>query len=260
MTSTPTSAVNLFLFAHQDDEYGVYPVLERLVSQREAITIVYLTSGTLDGRRSERRNEESVSVLARIGIDSRDIHFLGADLALPDGKLYRHMEEGAAAVLDLFDASTPPHRVFTPAWEGGHQDHDATHIIACYLAQAFACLETSRQFPLYNGCGLRGILWHTFLPLPDNGPVESSRISWGERLRCLRYGLGYRSQWATWLGLYPMYALHLLIRGKQYLQALHPQRLSSAPHPGQCLYERRGFCTSEQFGYHTRALVDKITR
>jgi hypothetical protein len=107
---------------------------------------------------------------------------------------------------------------------------------------------------------LPGCLWHTFSPLPDNGPVEAIRLSWRQRLRYLRLCLMYTSQWRTWLGLYPMYALHLLTRGQQYLQPLRPERLTSAPHPGASLFERRGFCTRGEFGYHTKAMIDKITR
>ena len=71
--------MNLFLFAHQDDEYGVFPVLEKLVAQGEAVSVVYLTSGTLDGQPSERRNQESIGVLGRIGVTERNIHFAGTD-------------------------------------------------------------------------------------------------------------------------------------------------------------------------------------
>ena len=259
MISIRTSVMNLFLFAHQDDEYGVFPVLEKLVAADEAIDVVYLTSGTLDGQPSGRRNRESAGVLAKIGIPGSRIHFVGTEHGLPDGQLYHHIEAGARAVLNLYADNRTPTRIFTPAWEGGHQDHDATYIIACYLAQSFSCLENSRQFPLYNGHGLVGSLWHTFLPLADNGPVECSRIGWRQRLRYLRYCLAYRSQWPTWLGLYPMYALSLLTRGRQNLQPLRLHRITTPPHPGRCLYERRGFCTREEFGYHTRAMVDKIT-
>jgi len=250
--------VNLFLFAHQDDEYGVFPLLEQLVARGEQITVIYLTSGTLDGQPSARRNRESGDVLARIGIATTDIYFAGADSNFPDGKLYQHVKDGVAAVLAFLDSMDAPTRIYAPAWEGGHQDHDAAHIIACYLASKFACLETSRQFPLYHGMGLPGIFWHTFLPIPSNGVVESFPIHWRQRFRCLRYGLRYRSQWSTWLGLYPMYVLYLLTRGRQYLQPFNLARLRQPPHEGACLYERRGFCTQEQFGYYTKALVDEI--
>lgn len=250
--------MNLFLFAHQDDEYGVFPLLEQLVGRRESIRVVYLTSGTLDGQRSERRNRESTDVLARIGIEETQIYFAGADSKFPDGKLYQYAKEAAAAVVAFLENGVAPTRIYAPAWEGGHQDHDAAHIIACYLASRFGCLETSRQFPLYHGMGLPGIFWHTFLPMPSNGAVESFPIDWRQRFRCLRYGLRYRSQWSTWLGLYPMYTLYLLTRGRQYLQPFSIARLRQPPHDGACLYERRGFCTQEQFRYHTEALVDEM--
>jgi hypothetical protein len=250
--------MNLFLFPHQDDEYGVYPELQKLVTKNQAVNIVYLTSGTLDGSPSARRNLESMRVLERIGIPRRHIHFLGTDLELPDGALYQHAEQASEAVFALLASHQKPTRIYTPAWEGGHQDHDAAYAIACDLATRFDCLNASRQFPLYQGYGLIGSMWHTFLPLVDNGRVESRRISWFQRLRCLGYCLNYASQWRTWVGLYPMYALNLLLRGKQLLQPLDPTRLHASPHDGELLYERRGYCSREQFTYHIQGLIDKI--
>lgn len=220
--------------------------------------MVYLTSGTLDGRPSERRNRESATVLSKIGLAPEQIHFLGTEFSFPDGRLYQQIESASAAVRNLYRDRTKPTRIFTPAWEGGHQDHDATHIVACYLAKYYACIESSRQFPIYHGNGLPGIMWHTFSPLPANGKPEIIPIRFSQLLRYLRYCLHYHSQWTTWLGLYPMYALNLMIRGKQYLQPLHLKRLQTAPHPGRCLYERRKFCKRDQFVRSTRGLVEAI--
>ena len=252
--------MNLFLFAHQDDEYGIFPVLEQLVARGEPLAVAYLTSGTPDGRISAQRNAESVRVLTHLGLTPEQIHFPGAELNLPDGQLYQHLQQACVGVLHLLEDGTPPTRIFTPAWEGGHQDHDATHIVACYLAQKFSCLEASRQFPLYHGQGLPGILWHTFLPLTQNGPAESMRIFWRQRWRYLGYCLTYHSQWLTWLGLYPPYALNILTKGEQYLQPLNLDRLRAAPHAGRLLYQRREFCSQEQFVFHTATLIDRITR
>ena len=250
--------MNLFLLAHQDDEYGVYPVLEELVARQEEVAVVYLTSGTFDGSLCTRRNQESLKVLTKIGLKPEHIHVLGAETNLPDGKLHEHAEQACATLMQKFSPIAPK-RIFTPAWEGGHQDHDASHIIACFLADQFCCLDVSRQFPLYQGQGLPSICWHTFKPLPENGHAESIRINWRQRLRYLGYCLHYRSQWATWVGLYPMYALKLFTSGRQYLQPLSLERLQHAPHSGTCLYERRGFCTRQQFTYHTRNLIDKMS-
>lgn len=250
--------MNLFLFAHQDDEYAIFPVLEKLAHDSEPVTVIYLTSGDLEGNPSPARNSESTAVLRRLGLRPGQIVFLGTQLKLPDSQLHRHIERAAFALAHWCDETTRPSRIYAPAWEGGHQDHDATHIIACWLAIKYSCLEHSRQFPIYHGRGLRGIFWHTFSPLPDNGPVETSAIAWRRKLRYLRLCLQYRSQWKTWLGLLPMYAINLVARGQQILQPLNPGRLAYPPHEGRCLYERRGVCDRDQFAYHTRCLVDKI--
>ena len=54
------------------------------------------------------------------------------------------------------------------AWEGGHQDHDAVHIVGVRSAQRCGVLASSRQFPLYRRadnrrvdglCGTTGEQW-----------------------------------------------------------------------------------------------------
>lgn len=250
--------MNLFLFAHQDDEYAVYSVLEQLVAQKQPLKLVYLTSGTPGGELSQRRNRESLQVLADIGIAAPEIYFIGADAGIPDAKLCQYLDRAANCVQQLYSATAAPTRIYTPAWEGGHQDHDATYLIACYLARRFDCVATSRQFPLYQGQGLPGSLWHTFAPLSANGAVEATPLSVHQRLRYLRYCLSYPSQWSSWLGLFPMVMLNLFTQGRQYLQPLLLERVAEDPHAGACLYQRRGACSREQFVACTRDFVDRI--
>lgn len=250
--------MNLFLLPHQDDEYGVFSILEKLAAAQEQVTVAYLTTGTLDGRPSVRRNDESLSVLKHLGIDRKDVLFIGESIGIPDSQLWRYIDGAIAGLLDRLSDGHRVSSIYTPAWEGGHQDHDAAYIIACYLAQEFACVQSSRQFPLYNGRGLPGPMWRTFDPMSANGEVHSATIPWRARFRYLLYCLSYRSQLRTWMGLLPMYALSLMLKGKQFLQPLVPLRLKEEPHSGTCLYERRGFCSRAQFVYHTKAMVDKI--
>ncbi|MEM8660473.1 MAG: PIG-L family deacetylase, partial [Pseudomonadota bacterium] len=150
--------MNLFLLPHQDDEYGVFPILERLAAKQEKVAVAYLTTGTLDGSHCPRRNDESLGVLKNLGVDSAEVIFIGESEGIPDSQLWRHADRAAAALLATFKRVNQVSRIYTPAWEGGHQDHDAAYIIACYLAQEYRCLERSRQFPLYNGRGLPGAM------------------------------------------------------------------------------------------------------
>ena len=67
-----------------------------------------------------------------------------------------------------------PDEVYLPAWEGGHQDHDAGHLLGLSLAAPGLRL---RQFPLYQGAGLPGPFFRVMAPLPGNGPsnLEAAR-------------------------------------------------------------------------------------
>ena len=53
---------SVFLFSHQDDEYGIYHTLLRQVDKRQDIRCVYLTDG---GIKSKQRNKESLKVLLK---------------------------------------------------------------------------------------------------------------------------------------------------------------------------------------------------
>ena len=58
---------SVFIFAHQDDEFGIYPEIERLINNQTKVIIFYLTSGSLDGKPRQDRNAESSNVLKDIG-------------------------------------------------------------------------------------------------------------------------------------------------------------------------------------------------
>ena len=61
-------STSLFIFAHQDDESGVFWELHRLVSRGENVIVVYLTSGDVSGGPSSIRDCESISVLKKLGV------------------------------------------------------------------------------------------------------------------------------------------------------------------------------------------------
>ena len=235
----------LFLFPHQDDEAPVFHEIEELTRTRQALSIVYLTTGQASTAPCERRNEESLGVLDKLGVDKDQIHFIGGQLGVPDGQLQKHLERLHFALVRLLEGHTVK-GIIMPAWEGGHQDHDAAHLLGFALARQWTCVEHSAQFPYYQGQGLRGALFRTLAPLPGNGPVKSARIGITKRLKYLSLLLQYTSQMRTWLGLGPFFVLHYLLKGTQVLQPLSEERLNTRPHKGPLLYERRGFCTYER--------------
>lgn len=237
----------LFLFAHQDDEFGVFDVIDSLIRRGETVVIAYLTSGSLSGMPTPIRDAESIAVLEKLGVAKQNIHFLGSKRKIPDGKLSCYLEDAFQATLHLIDKIGTPKRLYFLAWEGGHQDHDAIHLIGLAIGRQLSILDRSFQFPLYTGAGLPSIFFKLFSPLPQNGPVTESRIKWSNRFRFIAFCFTYRSQKKTWLGLFPFFLFHYLFIGTEMLQPVLLSRFREPPHSNKLLYERRGFYTYEKF-------------
>lgn len=238
---------NLFIFAHQDDEFGVFHEIKRLCKKGEVVDVIYLTSGTLDGGLSHVRNNESISALTQLGVDGKNIFFLGGDNLIPDGRLSQHIEKAFALILDLISNIGAPTRIYTLAWEGGHQDHDAAHLIGVALAKKFNIVDECYQIPLYTGLNTCWIIFRVFVACQYNGKAILEPISLRDRCIFLSYIFYYKSQIKTWIFLMPFLILHYVFWGNQLLQKISLSRLFQRPHEGAMLYERRKVYTYARF-------------
>lgn len=253
----PTEAAALFLFAHQDDEFGVFARIAECRRQGLRVACAYLTDGATAAATAERRNAESLAVLARLGVARADVRFAGQELGIGDARLPLHLaaaEQWIDAWIDAWTAGFGQvDSLHVTAWEGGHHDHDALHALAVCAASRHGLLARTWQYSLYQAAGLPGPLFRVLAPLPQNGPVCARKIPWGERLNYLRLCLSYPSQRSTWLGLFPFVLLHYLLHGVQTLQKVDPQRLRERPHAGALYYEKRQFFTWDTMNEALRA-------
>jgi LmbE family N-acetylglucosaminyl deacetylase len=239
--------ISVFIFAHQDDEFGVYAELVRLIKNGTKVIVVYLTSGSLDGKPRPDRETESLDVLRDIGVMKENIFFLGTDLHIPDGRLYEYLDTIYPQMLNLLNPMDKITSLYFLSWEGGHQDHDATHIIGLALAKQLKILDNTFQFTLYSGHKLPWILFKLFSPLASNGKAITYKTSFYLRLRFIKYILSYRSQFIPMVGLFPFFLFHHIFKGTQILQPVTINRILEQPHPGKLLYERRGVFTYNEF-------------
>lgn len=237
---------DVFLFAHQDDEFGVFEVIAQSVAAGRRPLCLYLTNGDFGGQDIALRNAESRRVLGALGVAPADCRFLGEAAGISDGTLIRHLTQAYAALRRELAGAEPVANLYALAWEGGHPDHDAVHVLAAALLHELPGAN-AWQFPLYHGQGLPGPLFRVLAPLAVNGPVRRLAISRARSWRYLRLCLGYPSQWRIWLGLLPFVVLHYLCGGGQSLQRLDPARSAARPHAGSLLYERRGVCDYTRF-------------
>jgi LmbE family N-acetylglucosaminyl deacetylase len=219
------------------------------------VVCLYLTDGGHRGQSVGRRCAESVNVLRSLGVDAADIHFIGVDEGFRDGALHLQLDAAFAAVESRLARLPSVSALYMHAWEGGHQDHDAVHLIGAAFAARAGLLGVSRQFTLYRAAKtLPGVA--LFAPLAENGPSTAEPIPGAARLRYLRLSLSYPSQWRTWAVLLPLLAHAYATNPTQQTQQLSMPRLLARPHEGPLLYESRGFMRYDEF----RAAADSFLR
>lgn len=225
----------LFVLAHQDDEIAFAARMKLLLREGWTLSVVYLT----DGIRPEVRDAEARAALQCIGVDLARVQFVG----FPDGSLVDHLDEA----FERLDAIKDVDAIYCLAWEGGHHDHDASHLLAAALAtrRGVPCFET----PLYHGLGRPGPFFRSFSPFGD-GWVER-RITWREAFHTARLCRFHPSQRRTWLMLLP----GLVMRRHEWTRPVSLERLRAKPHAGRLYYERRFNVSWEEFEAKSRSFV-----
>ena len=248
-TSPRNAATVLYVFAHQDDEYGINARIRYDTAGGKRVVCVYLTDG---GARVAPaiRERESRAVLLSYGVAENDIAFLGSRLGITDGALHHH----ALDVLDGLLELVRPLRdeldaVYTLAWEGGHHDHDATHVIVQALLTELDLMHLGWQYGMYDGAGMQRLF--RVMRLGNRPGTVERRLSLPEALRAATECWRYPSQRRTWLGLFPEAALRWVWLRREVFAPLDPAQILERPHPGPLLYERLFGIAYEEF---TRAL------
>ncbi len=240
----------VYLLPHPDDEFAVSRWIVDATRAGRPVHAVFLTDGGHAGQDVARREAESLDVLARLGVCPDHVHFLGHEHRLPDGALHAELPRALGLVRQCLSRIGGPIDLRFPAWEGGHQDHDATHLIGLHLL-ADGAVRAGSQFPLYRAAFHRWPLFCVMRPLPQHAIAFRRRSSWSERLQQLSLCLVYRSQWRSWIGLLPVLAGHLLVDGHSYLCRPEAHRIAASPGTGRPLYERRGFLSWDAFASAT---------
>lgn len=246
----------VFIFAHQDDEVGALPRIERELAAGKRVHCFYLTSGNGKGCSPAVRDAETRNVLLRTGIRDSDIHFLGSTNDVADGQLMHRLDLALSLMLA---ATRPMHiaRIYTLAWEGGHADHDAAHLVASALARRLAPAEGLWEFSMYNGKGVPWRFFRTMRLLPTGAELERDRLTLREGIRYARACLAYPSQRKTWLGLFWETLIRRAVLREMVVQRVDPRRLAAPPHPGRLLYERMFGVRYEDFRSATAAFVER---
>lgn len=240
--------LTLFVLAHPDDELAFAPLLHRLAHAQRPVRLLYLTDGAAPFASTALRNAESAAALAWLGIGRSSLWFVGSEFGIADGQLYRHLYPALDAIDQRVPADTAIAAIYTLAWEGGHPDHDAAHVVAAAFAAARGLDDRLWQVAFYRAADrLPAPMFVVGAPLAANGPVQSSPLAPAERRLARRMMRFYRSQWRSLVGLGPFIVWHSLTRRTFTWQAVSYARLAERPTPRPLLYEVRNGVAFDDF-------------
>jgi LmbE family N-acetylglucosaminyl deacetylase len=169
----------LLLLAHHDDEVFCAARIAAALRAGRRLIVVWATAGGIAP--PHRRIVEGRRVASLLELMPGD----AVDLAFPDLGALDHAAQILAEVSAITAAASCP-EVLTPAFEGGHPDHDVMNLVAARLRTAQPGV-TCAEFNLYRAGGL---FMKVADPVPRSGggmppewlPVRGSA-------RCLRRAL-----------------------------------------------------------------------
>jgi LmbE family N-acetylglucosaminyl deacetylase len=242
----PTAADQvLFIFAHQDDEMAAASRILFEQSRGSTIFCVFLTDGSLGEVSATVRDAESLEALTSLGVAPFRVFFSGSRIPIRDGALVENLDL-ALEQLEEVMKDVQVDTLYCLAWEGGHHDHDASHLVAVVFAARHGALDRCFELPLYRASGLPGF-FRVLSPLPPLDSWSRRRIALREALRVASLVSHYPSQRRSWLGLFPgLFAKVVLLR-REVIRRVDLRRLHSPPHHGTLLYESRFGVSAERF-------------
>lgn len=238
----------VFIFAHYDDEIGVFERIKYHISLNHNVIILYCTSSSLDGKENIIRENKTVSVLQHLGIKKKNIIFYGKLNNIPDLKLYKNFKSVYTDFLKIFKGYDSISKIYTHSYEGGHPDHDAANIIIRMLCKKLSLDNKFFQFPLYSGNNSKWLFFKIFDSFKKNEDVISKNISFIDRVFFIKLFFSYiYVQPKAIFGLSVPYLLHMFFKRTQILQKANLNNVMERPHEGLLLYERRKMLSFEEF-------------
>jgi LmbE family N-acetylglucosaminyl deacetylase len=179
------------------------------------------------------------------------VRFLGGAGGAPDGALAEHIASASAAGWSALEG-VKIDAIACPAWEGGHQDHDAAHLIAQSWARRLGVGVW--EYSLYHAhrAGLAPFRVMTLIEEEGEERATTS-ITWQDRIEGLATLISYPSQWRSMVGLYAPIATIYGLRQEMALRRAPAARVRNRPHAGALLYERRRKYSYAQFERATAA-------
>lgn len=231
----------LFILCHQDDEMGLFNRIKSSIEQKKNVLIIYMTSGydiSIPKKKITRRDIESICVLKKLGVEERNIFFIGRKNNTKIYELYLHLNKSYKDLVSIVRKLKGNTIIFTHTWEGGNEDHDACHSIVLKLYSQIKKIKKCYQFSLYHGKNTFFNFFKVQDLFKENGKIIKDKISIFDKVIFMKYLFHYKSQYKVWIGLYPLLIINILFNKYGFLQIIKKNMKLKKPHKNKLLYER----------------------
>jgi len=232
-----------FILSHYDDEFGLFNVIENFCKNNEKVFIIYLTNGlTIDTiknkKKMHQRENESLRVLNKLGVQKNNIFFFGKHLKIPVYNLHKNLNPAYDHINKLLKKIKGINYIYTHAWEGGNEDHDSCFVITKKILMNNKKLKKAFQFAQYNRHNVVFYPFNIQTFIQPKSKIFKVRYGLLSKMKYISYLFNYISQFYLWLPVYPFIIFKILFNNYGNVKLISKSINLSRPHCGLLLYEK----------------------
>ena len=230
-----------FIFSHQDDEFGLFNIIENSIKKGQNVYVLYLTNGlTKDEtniKKLNQRENESIKILIKLGVNRNKIIFLGKRLNIPVYNLHKNLNLVYKNISSFLNKFKDRCVIYTHAWEGGNEDHDASFVIVKKILFNNRSVNKCFQFSLYHRYNTNFYPFKILSFIPSNSKIFQSKLSLLQKIKYTSYLFSYISQFYLWIPFYPFIIFKIFFGKYGNLKKISKTLYLKKPHKGNLLYE-----------------------
>ena len=232
---------SIFILSHQDDEFGLFNIIEKQVEEKKNVLIFFLTSGygvSINKFNLSVRDNESLKVLLNLGVKKKNIFFLGRELNIKIYNLYIYLDIIYDQIKIILKQYKNKSLIFTHAWEGGNEDHDSCYVIVKKIFFYNSNIVKCYQFSQYHGHKSYFLPFKIQNHISNNKNVLHVKINFKKKIKYIKYLFSYLTQLYIWIPLYPFVIYRILSNQYGKLLKIDKNLKLKRPHEGKLLYEK----------------------
>jgi LmbE family N-acetylglucosaminyl deacetylase len=232
-----------FIFCHQDDEFGLFNVIENATKKQKNVFVIYLTSGLINKNQNIKnkllqRDKESLNVLLRLGVKRNNIFFLGKKLNIPIYYLYKYLIVVYRELNKFLKKYPGKKTIYTHSWEGGNEDHDACFLIIKKIIHHNLKTVKAYEFSQYHNFKSNFLPYKVQSFILDKKKIYKTKVKFINKIRYIYYLFNYASQLYIWLPIFPFVIIRILMNDYGNLKMISKNLSFKKPHSGKLLYEK----------------------